>query len=107
MLHELGSDLRRDALLAGVSLSNDLNKFLSGRCLEQITARASLECALNFNISFEGDVEIQRALEAGARGYLLKTAPAKELVEVIRQTHAGKKRIPAEGAAQLGEHMGG
>ena len=56
--------------------------------------------------TFEGDVEIQRALEAGARGYLLKTAPARELVEVIRQTHAGKKRIPAEVAAQLVEHMG-
>ena len=56
--------------------------------------------------TFEGDVEIQRALEAGARGYLLKTTPAKELVEVIRQTYAGKKRIPAEVAAQLAEHMG-
>jgi DNA-binding NarL/FixJ family response regulator len=56
--------------------------------------------------TFEGDVEIQRALEAGARGYLLKTAPARELVEVIRQTHAGKKRIPAEVAAKLVEHMG-
>lgn len=56
--------------------------------------------------TFEGDVEIQRALQAGARGYLLKTTPAKELVEVIRETHAGKKRIPAEVAAQLAEHMG-
>ena len=56
--------------------------------------------------TFEGDVEIQRALEAGARGYMLKTAPAKELVEVIRQTHAGKKHIPTEVAAQLVEHMG-
>lgn len=56
--------------------------------------------------TYEGDVEIQRALEAGARGYLLKTTPAKELVEVIRQTHAGKKRIPAEVAAHLAEHIG-
>ena len=56
--------------------------------------------------TFEGDVEIQRALEAGARGYLLKTTPAKELVEVIRQTYAGKKRIPAEVAAHLAEHLG-
>lgn len=56
--------------------------------------------------TYEGDVEIQRALQAGARGYLLKTTPAKELVEVIRQTYAGKKRIPAEVAAQLAEHMG-
>ena len=56
--------------------------------------------------TFEGDVEIQRALEAGARGYMLKTTPAKELVEVIRQAHAGKKRIPANVAAHLAEHMG-
>jgi DNA-binding NarL/FixJ family response regulator len=35
---------------------------------------------------FEGDVEIQRALEAGARGYLLKSMPPAELVSVIRQT---------------------
>ena len=55
--------------------------------------------------TFEGDVEIQRALEAGARGYLLKSMPPEELVEVIRQVHAGKKRIPPQLAAQLAEHM--
>jgi DNA-binding NarL/FixJ family response regulator len=56
--------------------------------------------------TFEGDIEIQRSLEAGARGYLLKSMPPNELVEVIRQVNAGKKRIPAELAAQLAEHMG-
>jgi DNA-binding NarL/FixJ family response regulator len=55
--------------------------------------------------TFEGDVEIQRALEAGARGYLLKSTPPKELLEVIRQVHAGKKRIPPQIATQLAEHM--
>jgi DNA-binding NarL/FixJ family response regulator len=55
--------------------------------------------------TFEGDVEIQRALEAGARGYLLKNMPPNELVEVIRQVHAGKKRVPSEVAAHLAEHM--
>jgi DNA-binding NarL/FixJ family response regulator len=55
--------------------------------------------------TFEGDVEVQRALEAGARGYMLKSTPPKELVEGIRQVHAGKKRIPAKVAAQLAEHM--
>jgi DNA-binding NarL/FixJ family response regulator len=55
--------------------------------------------------TFEGDVEIQRALEAGARGYLLKNMPPKELVEVIRQVYAGKKRIPPQLAAQLAEHL--
>jgi len=55
--------------------------------------------------TFEGDVEVQRALEAGARGYMLKSMPPKELLEVIRQVHAGKKRIPPEIAAQIAEHI--
>jgi len=57
--------------------------------------------------TFEGDVEIQRSLQAGARAYLLKSMPPKELAEAIRQVHAGKKRIPAEIASQLAEHLGG
>lgn len=55
--------------------------------------------------TFEGDVEIHRALQAGARGYLLKNMPPAELLDVIRQVHAGKKRIPAAIASQLAEHM--
>ena len=55
--------------------------------------------------TFEGDVEIQRALQAGARGYMLKSMPPSELVQVIRQVHAGKKRVPPEVAAHLAEHM--
>jgi len=54
--------------------------------------------------TFAGDVEIERALHAGARAYVLKSMPPKELVEIIRQVHAGKKRIPAEIAAHLAEH---
>jgi DNA-binding NarL/FixJ family response regulator len=54
--------------------------------------------------TFAGDAEIQRALEAGARAYVLKSMLPKDLVEVIRQVHAGKKRIPAEIAAHLAEH---
>ena len=55
--------------------------------------------------TFEGDVEIHRALQAGARGYLLKNMPPADLLDVIRQVHAGKKRIPPEIASQLLEHM--
>jgi DNA-binding NarL/FixJ family response regulator len=55
--------------------------------------------------TFEGDVEIQRALEAGARAYILKNMPPKELLEVIEQVHAGKKRIPSQVAAHLAEHI--
>src|SRR4028119_2471616 len=42
----------------------------------------------------EGDVEIRRALQAGARAYLLKTMPPKEITETIRKVHKGKKHIP-------------
>lgn len=55
--------------------------------------------------TFEGDVEIQRALEAGARGYILKSMPPQELIEVILQVHAGKKRIPSQIATRLAEHL--
>ena len=56
--------------------------------------------------TFEGDVDIKRALAAGARGYMLKNTPPNELLEVIRQVHAGKKRVPPDVAAQLAEHVG-
>lgn len=56
--------------------------------------------------TFEGDAEIERALAAGARGYLLKTMPPDELAETVRQVHAGRKRIPSQVAAHLAEHMG-
>lgn len=56
--------------------------------------------------TFEGDVEIQRSLQAGARGYLLKSMPPKALLDTIRQVHAGKKPIPPEIAASLAEHLG-
>jgi DNA-binding NarL/FixJ family response regulator len=55
--------------------------------------------------TFEGDVEIQRALRAGARGYLLKNMPPREILDAIRHVHAGKKRMPSEVAAQIAEHM--
>lgn len=55
--------------------------------------------------TFDGDVEIQRALEAGARGYLLKSMPPKDLVAGIRQVHAGKKSLPSEVVANLAEHL--
>jgi DNA-binding NarL/FixJ family response regulator len=56
--------------------------------------------------TFDGDVEIQRALQAGARGYLLKSMPPGEMVAAIRQVHRGQKRIPPEIASHIAEHMG-
>jgi DNA-binding NarL/FixJ family response regulator len=54
--------------------------------------------------TFEGDVEIQRAFEAGARAYMFKSMPPKDMIDTIRQVHAGKKRIPPEIATHLAEH---
>jgi DNA-binding NarL/FixJ family response regulator len=56
--------------------------------------------------TFEGDAEIKRSLEAGAQGYMLKSMPRKQLVEMIRRVHSGKKHIPPEVVAQLAEHLG-
>ena len=55
--------------------------------------------------SHEGDVDIQRALEAGAQGYVAKGIVRDELLETIRSVHAGKRRLPAAVAQKLAEHM--
>src|SRR5262245_34691268 len=55
--------------------------------------------------TFEGDVDIRRALKAGARGYMLKNMPPNELVDAIRQVHAGKKPIPPLVATHLAEYF--
>jgi DNA-binding NarL/FixJ family response regulator len=52
------------------------------------------------------DNEIRRSLAAGARAYMLKSMPSSELIDVIRQVHAGKKKIPMPIAAKLAEHYG-
>jgi DNA-binding NarL/FixJ family response regulator len=72
-----------------------------------IAIRAELpEARVLMLTTFEGDMDIQRALRAGARGYLLKSMPPAELVAAIREVHAGRKRIPPQVAAQLAEHLG-
>jgi DNA-binding NarL/FixJ family response regulator len=54
--------------------------------------------------TYAGDVQIVRALKAGARAYLLKSLLHRELLDTIRAVHAGQKRIPPEIAAQLADH---
>ena len=55
--------------------------------------------------TYAGDVQISRALKAGARAYLLKSFLRKELLETIRAVHAGQKRIPADIATQVANHI--
>lgn len=57
--------------------------------------------------TFDGDEDIFRALQAGAKGYLLKGMDAVELTEAIRAVHAGKSKIPAFVAEKLAGRMGG
>ena len=56
--------------------------------------------------TFEGDMEVQRAMKAGARGYLLKSMPSQQMLDMIRQVHSGKKCVPEEIAVGLAEHLG-
>ena len=57
--------------------------------------------------TFDGDEDIYRALQAGARGYLLKGMQGEELMEAIRAVHAGKSRIPGPVAERLAERFSG
>jgi len=56
--------------------------------------------------TYTGDLQVLRALRAGARAYVLKGQVHRELLETIRAVHAGKKRIPPEIAADLADHAG-
>jgi DNA-binding NarL/FixJ family response regulator len=54
--------------------------------------------------TYTGDAQVLKALQAGARGYILKGHVHRELLEIIRAVHAGQKRIPPEIASELAEH---
>ena len=54
--------------------------------------------------TYQGDVQILRALKAGAQGYLLKNAFHKELIETIRAVQAGKKALSPEASYEIAEH---
>jgi DNA-binding NarL/FixJ family response regulator len=54
--------------------------------------------------TYKGDVQILRAVKAGAQGYLLKNIFHKELVETIRAVHAGRKALSPEASYEIAEH---
>lgn len=56
--------------------------------------------------TFKGDVQILRAVQAGAAGFLLKSTLRKDLLDTIRGVHAGERRIPPDVAMELARHMG-
>ena len=97
---KLFRDLQPDVALMDVRLPD-----ISG-IDAMITIRSEFpEARVVIVTSSEGDVEMQRALLGGARGYMLKSMPPRDLLDAIRKVHVGKKAIPAEIATQLANHM--
>ena len=57
--------------------------------------------------TFDGDEDIYRAIQAGAKGYLLKDAPREALMDCIRRVHAGETCVPVHLAAKLAQRVSG
>jgi two-component system NarL family response regulator len=77
--------------------------------IEAITAirAASPRARIIVLTTYRGDVQATRALQAGAAGYLLKSSLRRELLDAIRDVHAGRRRVPAEIAAGIVENLSG
>lgn len=54
--------------------------------------------------TYSGDVQVLRALKAGAQGYLLKSLLHEELIETIRAVHAGRRALSPEASHEIAEH---
>lgn len=55
--------------------------------------------------TFEGDVPVRRALQAGAASYILKSMSNQEIVDAIRQVHSGRRRVPMQIATKIAEYL--
>jgi two-component system, NarL family, response regulator len=73
--------------------------------LEAIRARDA-DARIIVLTTYPGDVQVVRALKAGACGYLLKSTLRKELLSTIRSVHAGRKALSPEVTYQVAEHLG-
>jgi DNA-binding NarL/FixJ family response regulator len=92
--------LHPDVVLVDLRLP-DMSGF---EVIEQIKAASPVARMIVLS-SHEGDVDIRRALDAGALGYVVKGMAREELLDVIRTVHAGKRRLPAAVAQALAEHI--
>lgn len=90
-----------DVLLVDLRLRD-----MSGHELTRQILSSSPQARIIILTSFEGDADIERALAAGARGYVVKGTPRDELLAAIRAVHAGRKHIPGPLAQKLAEHLG-
>jgi DNA-binding NarL/FixJ family response regulator len=81
-------------------------KDMSGHELTRQLLSHSSSIRIIILTSFEGDADIERALAAGARGYVVKGTARDELLGAIRAVHAGRRHIPGSVAEKLAEHLG-
>ena len=97
----LARQLHPDVILVDLRLPD-----MSGHELTRQILAHSPQARIIVLTSFEGDADIERALSAGARGYVVKGIVREELLGAIRAMHAGKKYIPGQLAEKIAEHLG-
>jgi DNA-binding NarL/FixJ family response regulator len=95
-----------DVALPDVALIDLRLKDMSGHELTRQILSHSSGVRIIILTSFEGDADIERALAAGARGYVVKGTARDELLAAIRAVHAGRRHIPGSVAEKLAEHLG-
>jgi len=94
-------ELRPDVVLADLRMPE-----MDGMAMTQALCRAHPEARVLIFSSYEGEDEVYRTLEAGARGYLLKRdSRGEDLIRAIRTVHAGQRYIPAAVAATLADRL--
>lgn len=105
---ESGADALRmlQASAPDVAIVDLRLKDMSGHELTRQILAHSSSVRIIILTSFEGDADIERALAAGARGYVVKGTARDELLSAIRAVHAGRRHIPGAVAEKLAEHLG-
>jgi DNA-binding NarL/FixJ family response regulator len=96
----------RDVALPDIALIDLRLKDMSGHELTRQILSHFSGIRIIILTSFEGDADIERALAAGARGYVVKGTARDELLAAIRAVHAGRRHIPGLVAEKLAEHLG-
>jgi two-component system NarL family response regulator len=97
---EAYNNLRPDVLLVDLRMPG-----LSGREVINTIRKSSSDARIVVLTSFDGDEDVYRAVQAGARGYLLKGTPPDELVKAVRTVHAGGRLIAPDVAGRLADRV--
>jgi two-component system NarL family response regulator len=92
--------LHPDILLADLRMPT-----MGGREVIAAVQKTAPDAKVIVLTSFDGDEDIFRAVQAGARGYLLKSCPPEDLLQAIRTVHAGGRLLAPEVAARLAERL--